>query len=494
MSTVLFLSNQDVRVAVGSVNRNKVTVTRVYQAKAPEGSIINGHVIDEAMFRAFLEDFWVQNRLAKKDVILVLGISQAVTQVLQLPKMSNKMLIQYLPREYPANSKCKNPLYSYYIMEQECGKISVVATTLDRSQLDPHIHRFKDMGIRLSSIVTGNVANMLAMNRLSYVKDKPCIVQTIDGMNLTNILYVDGRYFQSNSNRMFGERGTSEFAAEAARSIRTFQQFLKTQQIEDTISAVYLGGEYQKEDVELCRESILRMDGSLTVEKLYEEQGGNLRLAAEENVSFGNFTALMGAFLAPRGKAGLLFQYRRNTELLKKGREMIRYMIPVVSAAAVLAGIAICQSVIWFARVNIVNRQFDYLEEQEVIERGVEYDRVKSENEELKIRINVITRTTESIGSYPVYTSLVKQVVFQCASGVVEVEIRNFDMITGTVLVEASSNDAEGIYRFVGYLEDRMDLFEGVYYDGFQYDQESGLWKASINCYLAGKVTGEETP
>ena len=67
-------------------------------------------------------------------------------------------------------------------------------------------------------------------------------------------------------------------------------------------------------------------------------------------------------------------------------------------------------------------------------------------------------------------------------------------MITGTVLVEASSNDAEGIYRFVGYLEDRMDLFEGVYYDGFQYDQESGLWKASINCYLAGKVTGEETP
>lgn len=492
MSTVIYLSNRDVKAVVGTGKNGRMTVTRACRAQAPDGSIINGQVINEEAFDSFLSEFWEENELPRKDVVLVLGSSQAVNRVLQVPKMSHRKLMDHLPREFATAEERKDPAFGYVVLGQEGSMVNLAATMIDRSYLEPHLQRFKNMGIKLNSVVSLAVAEIMSVDCLSYIKGKTCIIQGLDGMSLTNILYVNGAYFQYNSSRIFGERGTPAFGIECARSISNMQQFLKTQQVDEVMTHVYLGGEFQDEDVEICRESIQQMDDSLDVEKLYEEQDGAVRFQADGHVWFENFIMMMGGLLAPRGKSNLFYQYSQDRETVRRHRELLRYVIPVALAAFLLGGIGVAQAALWFARTEVVNRQFDYLDNQLVIERAAEYDRLVGENAMLDSRIGVITKTVENLNSYPVYTSQVKQAILECAAGVASADVTDVDLATGTVSISASSGNAEGAHQFVDRLEARTDLFQAVFYDGFQFDEKSGLWKASVKGYLTPPENGLE--
>ncbi len=415
-------------------------------------------------------------------MVLVLGSSQAVNRVLQVPKMSHRKLMEYLPREFATAEERKDPAFSYVLLGQEGTMINLAATMIDRSYLEPHLQRFKKMGIKLDSIVSSAVAEIISVDCLSYIKDKTCIVQGLDGMSLTNILYVNGAYFQYNSSRIFGDRGTPAFGIECARSISNMQQFLKTQQVEETVTHVYLGGEFQDDDVEICRESILQMDDGLVVEKLYEEQDGAVRFQAEGSARFENYIMIMGGLLAPKGKSNLFYQYRQDQETMRRKREMRKYVVPVILMVLILGGIGISQAAMWFARTEVVNQQFNYLDNQMVIERAAEYDRLVVETLILDNRIDVITKTVDSLNSYPVYTSQVKQTILECAAGVASADITGVDLAAGTVSISAFSGNAEGAHRFVDRLEARTDMFQTVFYDGFLYVEKSGLSRASVLC------------
>lgn len=497
MSTVIYLSNQEVKALVGTGRRGRATATRTCLAQAPEGSLINGLVTNEEAFTDFLRGFWEENRLAKTGVTLVLGSAQAVTRLIEVPKMSHKKMMEYLPREFAAVERTTNPVYGYVQMGRQGAMCSVLATMVDRSFLEPHMRRFKEMGIRLESVVMATMAEVEALNRMSYLRDKTCIIQVLDGMSMLSILYVEGNYYQFSRSRVFGERGTLAFGVECARIINNQQQFLKTQQVEAEITHVYLGGEFSGEDFEICRDSILQMDVGLEVDKVYEEPGGDIRLQAENgDDGFEKYVAMTGSLLIPKDKSNLLFQYRRNPETIRRRRELMGYLAPAAVTFLILGMFGVGQAFIWFSRVAEVNEQFDYIGNPQVIERVTEYDLLSVQNEALATRAGVIRKTKENLGSYPLYTTAVRQTVEECAVGFAAVDITGFENTTGTVSVEASAGNAENVHRFVNRLEDRTDVFEEIFYDGFDFDERSNTWKTSVKCYLSGPVQaeGEVTP
>lgn len=487
MSVVIYLSNQDVRAVIGTARHGQASVSRVCRAQAPEGSIINGLVTNEEAFDTFFREFWTENRLPKKGVTLVLGSAQAVTRLLHVPAMSHKKMMEYLPREFASVERTKDPVYSYVMMSREGAMCHVLSTMIDRSFLEPHMERFRSMGVRLESIVMATMAEIQALNHLSYLKDKTCIIQMLDGMSLLNILYVGGQYYQFSRNRVFGERGTPAFGVECARTISNQQQFLKTQQIEDVITHIYLGGEFEEDDFEICRDSIFQMDGELEVEKVREELDGRIRFRPEQSFGgFGHFVTAIGGLLVPKDKSNLVYQYRQNPERIGRRRELVKLVAPVAAVLLVLGAVAAAQAVIWFARVDRVNEQFSYLENPAVIERAAEYDQLAAENALLDARIGIIRKTVENLNTYPVYTTRVKETIQECAEGLAIASITGFQASQGRITVEAESQEAERIHQFVGRLEDRTDQFREVFYEGFHFDDRSGTWKSSVICYLVG--------
>ncbi|MDD3253179.1 MAG: hypothetical protein PHV18_11530 [Lachnospiraceae bacterium] len=494
MSTVIYLSNQDVKAVVGTGKANQATVTRVCRAQAPEGSIINGLVTNEETFVPFLKNFWEENQLPKKDVTLVLGSARTVTRPIQVPKMPHKKMMEYLPREFAAMEHTDDPVYSYVVLWQEGTMRQVIATMLDRRFLQPHVERFQALGVKLSSVVMAAAAEIQALDQLDYIRDKTCIVQMLDGMTLLNIVYVNGHYYQLSRGRIFGERGTPAFGVECARSISNQQQFLKTQQIEESITHIYLGGEFQAEDIEVCKESVMQMDASLEVQVLYEEPNGAIHFQEEQdNEQFEHFVTSAGGLMTPRDHGNLLYQYRQDPEAIRRRRALLRSLAPTMGAVLLLALFALTQMLTFFSRMDKVNEQMNYLDNTAVMEKIAEYDQLNAENTMLEERIGVISRTKRNLDSYPVYTSAVKQVIMECAAGLSTAQITDYAQETGGVTVEASSQNAENVHQFVSRLEARTDLFEGVYYDGFDYDERSGAWHTTVVCYLAGQ-TGEVTP
>ena len=468
-----------------------MTITRTCRGEAPEGSIINGQIINEDDFDAFLLDFWVKNALPKKDVVLVLGGTASANRRMQVPKLNHDQLMDYLPREYAATEQRKDPVFAYMVQGQQ-GKLKELYTTMmERSFLEPHLTRFKKLGITLSGVVAADIGRVVALDNLSYLAGKTFVVQALDGMSLNNILYVNGQYYQHNTRRIFGERGTPAFGVECARNVSSLQQFLKTQQIDSAVSAVYLCGEFGAEGLEVCRESILQMDDSLEVDRLYEEPGGAISYRAEETEEFDYYTSLIGALMVPTGAGSLLRQYYHSPEQVKKQKARIRRILPMAVTGVVLAVVAAAGGVLWYRLADQVSQQLDYMGNAAVIEHVAEYDRLQTENEALGKRADVVEKTRKNLASYPVYTSQIKQTVQECAAGLATVELTSFDQQTGVLSINASSTSAEDVHQFVNRLEERSDLFQNVYYDGFQMDERSQLWNTAIQCYLVGPEAEE---
>ena len=249
MSTVVYLSNNSIKVLTGEQKKNAVQVDKIYLTIAPEGSIINGIVTDQDEFSNHLKEFWRVNRLPKKGISLVINSSQFVNRTIKLPKMSDKEVLSYISREFSDVERTKNPVYNFFVLskDEEKNNSKIFATMVEKSFLDEHIQMFQSFGISIDSIDSANGCAIRILQQLPKIQKGACIVQLLDDMNITNFLFIDGVYEYSSRGRIFNDRGTIEFGDEVARAVSNLLQFAQTQHFKERITNVYLGGIFDDE-------------------------------------------------------------------------------------------------------------------------------------------------------------------------------------------------------------------------------------------------------
>ena len=57
MSTVIYLANQQIQVVTGNLSGKKINIEKSLTGFAPEGSIINGIIMDTDSFVSFVKEF-----------------------------------------------------------------------------------------------------------------------------------------------------------------------------------------------------------------------------------------------------------------------------------------------------------------------------------------------------------------------------------------------------------------------------------------------------
>ena len=72
MSVSIFLNNTTVQIVTGR-KAKKGVFENAFKVVAPEGSIINGIIMDTERFAAFLNEVWTAKNLPRNDVILVVN-------------------------------------------------------------------------------------------------------------------------------------------------------------------------------------------------------------------------------------------------------------------------------------------------------------------------------------------------------------------------------------------------------------------------------------
>lgn len=483
MKTVIYLSNQTVKAVTGQSRKGRIKVLAVYQEEAPRLTIVNGQVTDDEAFTEFLKAFWEKHKLPAHPVCLVINSTQTVVRFFDLPPMSYRKRMRYLPREFSDVERMRDPVYSYGLVENK-----MFGAVMERAFLGEHLKRFQKIGIRIVSVEDALISQLRLLSCLEGLKGKVCVVQILDGAALLSVLWVNKDFLHFSRSRISTQTGARSLGECCAKNVSALMQFARAQRIRQEIEAVYIGGlekvwwpEYEK--------AVLAVNSMIRVFPLADSAGAFFDFP-EGKYGLGNFTAAAGGLLSKSGRANLRSQFRKGPEYLAKRRALFRQLMPALVTAATLSVVVGIQMIRWFQLTNQINRSLEYLSDSQVLAGVARYDHLEKENQILCQRIEETNRIIVNINSYPVMSTEIDQVVARCAEGLVSADVTGFQADPGMIQVISLAENERLIYPFINRLTEEKDVFSSIHYTGFEYVESQKAWRLYVECYLndgAGK-------
>lgn len=152
----LHLSNRHIRIVDGTVSGQRVTVQAMYDEEDTRGCILNGIVMDVDAFSDLMRTIWEKYNLPRKDVHLVINSSQFTTKILELPKQSEKLLMQFISREFSDVERIEDPVYSYYLLDDKTETRGSAAPMQPKARKEKSEKTKKSFGLKLGGKKTKN--------------------------------------------------------------------------------------------------------------------------------------------------------------------------------------------------------------------------------------------------------------------------------------------------------------------------------------------------
>jgi hypothetical protein len=478
MSTVLYLANQQIQVVTGVGGQKKITVQKAYSAQVPEGSIINGIVMDHESFVEFIKDFWKQNQLPNKDVTLVINSSKFVGKVIELPKLKPAKTAEFIDREFAdIKNEEEDQIYGYIPLTGASENMRrIYAEGISTEFIKEYLEIFREIGIEVKEIYSGesSVINLTGMTLAS--KYQTFVLLIADNITLTTLLWVNGNFYHFNSIRCFNEQGTEEYAMEVARSVSQIIQFMMANQVEEKLETIRIAG-------------IPDVDISLYQEGLYS-QGINVEIQAYDSNELSADKVEVQRYieaasgLVTSGKAQNFLQVYNGNKRKKNKEKEVNTGLLVVGGVFVVMLFATLGCFIFKV---VKQTQLDKLEAEinspYVLEQVQQYDALLERNSFLARQYSAIAEVDENLLTYPVCNNEIIKDIDDCAGNYATVTFESFQADAGLVTVTAKAENVDEINKFIREMNN-CDIFNQIDYTGYSYDEQTKLWDIHVTCIL----------
>lgn len=483
---VVYISNKSIKVVKGVYGGGKINIQGLCQMEDNGGSILNGTIVDREALKSMLFEMWNANKLPKKEVYLMLTSNQITMRMLDMPALKEKEMLEYITRELSGVDRITNPVYGYFVVEKKGKMQKVFATAAPKDYLQQFVDIFKEIGVELNDIENVKAPMIRLVSQIPKLQDKTAAIQFIDYMNLTNVLFVNGKYQTFNEKRLFSDPGTPGFSVEAARAISELMQFAKTQSIENPISNIYVAG-ISEEDYPIYEDSVGRINPDLKVEVL---KAVNVHAMGSEmpGRDFGQYALAIGGLIQPKGKVDLLNQMKASSKAGKQKKGLINLVVPCLGGCLVIAilfTLMISQRLSLNAQLKSLE---DYISSPDTIAKCEEYDRLSGESGKIARQIGSVKAFRTVFEEYPkVDRKLLEEMQKQAGSNV-SMEITGFNSDNGSLNFTCAAAQVEDINRFVDSLE-KTKILTNLKYGGYEYVENTEMWNVTI----MGVVAPEET-
>lgn len=479
MSTVVYLANQQIQVITGNPGNKKIAVGRCYTADAPEGSIINGIIMDNELFVGFMKDFWSQNRLPVKDVILVINSSKFIGKTIDMPLMNSKKTEEYINREFSDIRQGDDYICRYFQIGHDKAKRKMYAEIIGSDFIGEYMEIFHEIGLKVRAVYSGESSLIRLASMTVGQQYKTFILQIADRMTITTLLWVNGEFYYLNNTRCFHEQGTDEYAQDIARIVSQIRQFMQANQLEYPIEAVVLAG-VNPNDINLYTAAISQLDIYARVE-IFDDTRINAG-----NIAIHMFFAVMsGLVLSAVGRQNFLEGYndgkKKNN---KKEKNSLKGLLVIgISLVVMLIVLGICIT-IRSVKKSRLDELKAYNESPSVVMEVSRYAVLLESTNYLSNQFNAIQNISENILTYPVCDSDVLGIINDCASGYATIVIDSFDADEGTMSVTAKADSVDNINKFIRNVS-AVDIFDNVNYTGYSYVEENAMWDIHVTFTLA---------
>ena len=488
MSVSVYFSNQIIQIAVGTRGK-KGKLDKVYTTMAPEGSIINGIVMDAESLGNHVKGFWEQNKLPKKDVYLVVNSNKIAGKNLEVPNMNPKKTLAFIMREFADMQRedDENTIAFTPIGVDKKTKIRhLYAEMAPKEQLREFMEIFSGMGVVLKGIISGEGSIIGYAQMTLAKKSSTFILQIVNGNLVSNVLFVDGRFRYYNSIRCFNEPGTMEYLDDLARSLNQLEQFMNTEKITSPVEKIYVAGT-TADNLQRYNQVVHDHGVEANCELVHTGLSSDPTLEHESQTAL---FAVSGLF--DQGKdSNFLTNFSMKKENAKEIDPRTKKRIIIVATTfilmLVLMGVALTLRLI---RESKYNEAKDYNKSPSVMMQAMSYDDVTEKRDAMLAKYNSINTVVETIESYPVCNDDVINTIEETARGYADIEILSFDAEQGKVTFSAKAENVNDIYKYIDKLLEE-DIFMTVDHTGYSYDESTALYDIHVNCTLAESVGRE---
>lgn len=485
MSVSVFFSNQIIQIALGTRAR-KGTLKAVYTTMAPEGSIINGIIMDAESLGAHVKSFWEANNFPKKDVYLVVNSNKIAGKNLSVPMLNEKKTLGFIMREFADMQRedADNTLaYTEMGVDRKARVRKLYAEMAPKDQLKEFIQLFEGMGIQLKGIISGE-ESIIGYARQNILKQaKTFVLQIINGNLVSNVLFADGDFKYYNSIRCFNEPGTEAYMDDLARSLNQMEQFMGAQKITSPIEKVLVAGA-NAGNLPMYRQAVTDRGISAPVEIINTGVGSNPQL--EEQAQYALF-AVSGLFDQGR-PSNFLSHFNAKEEdkaaIDPKTRSRIISVIVTFIVMAVAMGVVLTMRLIRNSQYNEVH---DYNNKVSTKLQVQAYDEAVVKRDSMLAKYNAILFVSKSVESYPLCNREIVQILEDTARGYAEIEMNSFNAETGKVGFTAKADNVNDIYLYIDRLLNEQ-IFMNVTHTGYTYDNKNGQYNIHVECTLAEEV------
>lgn len=473
MASILYLSNKLVQFVEAGGKGKTVTVHNVWQAEAPEGSIINGIITDEEEFLTWIKAFFSQNKLPRKDISLVVNSSQFNHKVLVFPKLRDAEIKKMIPREF-SEHRTENTLFTYYVLEGDSNarRQRVLATAVEKDFLLSYISFFKQAGIEITFIDSEINSLVRLFSNSPEIQKKTCLLQVLDGQEVISMLFIKGSYYYSQKNRLLHYDVLEELTGEL-ESIRVkLLQFLTSQQIKEPVETIYLCGDGQSALKQKMAENEI-----FTGKKIVFANKSIKRKKIE-------FVYPAGSLLGKKQGISFYRQLRQEQREKRKQQELLKLVLPPGIVLAVGLLITAFMGSSYFSGLRELKQIQKSMQESATATGNASYEMASASVDAMKYKIDKVEDIWDYLMSYPTINSSVEQVLEECAGSGVSVEIKSFQRDSGVLTLEASAGNVRDINGFIANLQ-QQEIFEVVEYSGYTYVSGIDNYSIHVICCMA---------
>lgn len=483
MSVSIFLNNATVQIVTGK-KAKKGVFERAIKVNAPEGSIINGIIMESDRFAAFLNEVWTANNLPRKDVILVVNSNKIPGRTIEMPLMNPKKSVEYMKRELSDMMReGEEMILAYNSLSSDSSKKmkKMYVELASRDQLKDYIDIFAAAGITLSSIQSAEGSLIGLLEQATAKQYKTFVMQITDQNIVSNVLWVNGVFNYFNSVRLFNEPGTEGYYDDCARSLSNLKQFMVANKIEARIERVVIAGT-ERNDVSFYSEMVANYGIEAPVEIMNSGLGTNPQQQFEAQKAI---FALGGLFDCGK-QENFLTNYKVKDKKQSVNPELKKNIIIIASVFAVMMIGFVTALFLKIQRQKKYDELKEYNENPAVVSQAMLFDTFSVKRDKLAAQSNSIDNMLNTIETYPILNDEIIKILQETAKGYATIEIGNFNADSGVVNVAAKAKDVEKINEYIKRLEEK-DIFNSVKYSGYTMNSD-GTWTINVNCTFAEGV------
>lgn len=493
MSEIVFLSNTNIQIAVGSSSGNDVKVSKLYSAPLPEGAVLNGVVMDPDVVIEAVKDVWRINKIPKTEVTLIINSPQLRGNRIDAPLMPDKKTTEFVTRETAdaEYGRFQNPVTGWYLIgknnKQKTQK--VIYEIAEREFVNKYVEIFDKAGLKLKSIHNG--VHLATEFFAKAATGKTVIYMILDGNSLVTIFFAEGQYYYDSTSRVFSQPGTPEFAREIYASISSIRQFISAQRLNETVRDVLFAGISQLSITKLAND-ILNIDSEIDISVANPPAGTVLSDGPD---AFPYYVYPISGLRKIDERLSILKAAKQSNTKAESAGFIKKLILPF---AGIIAVVVIAFVVLTIYKANKqaeLKKLNDYNNDPTVIAQVAEYDAMYENMGEIGTIQGGADLLNEDIDSYPKPDSSVNaKILMAAAAHDVDVGFNTYSATTGVFSITASSPIVDDINMFISDLM-ALDIFYSVDYTGYNLvtnaDTES-LWQINVVCTLAGAEPAAE--